>query len=1059
MRESGPRSLALLSLTVSLLLTAPLHASELPVRSFTTADGLSDNRVHTLVMDSRGLLWLCTASGISRFDGSHFQNFDDERIMPSGMINDLLETPDGYFWLAANGGGVIRFPLSSGGRGSVAFQVSQEPTSNRVNRLYRSPDGTMWAGTDGGLYRMTMQTGGRPVFARVALHLRAHPDATVQVWSMESDAEGSLWIGTRFGLVRMLANGRMISYPLRPGLETDHVFSILYDGGLLWIGHQSGLTIFKPPPATSSVSEGVSSYTEEKPSLAEAGRRPKSVLDANIALPSQAGESVDIEVSRPGTSPRVSALIRGRSGTIHVLGVDVIVQFSAGRFTLLTDPRFHAAMGPGTEDRDGNLWIASQAGALRVARQGFITFGSRDGLGPLVPRVFVNHTGQAIAISEGWRVSRFDGERFQTVSVNVPASVYRTGSPPGQGVIADHAGDWWFGTTQGLFRFAGVRRIEDLATIVPRRYSSRDGLAQDDVRLLFEDSRSGIWCAGLIPGHDVLARWDRGSGRFRKYSDGDGLQAFNSPTSFYEDPRGVIWITFRDGGIARYDAEADRFRMLTEANGLLPGGIGSAIADHAGRLWCPSARLGLYRIDDLNAARLRPDLVATRKQLGGQQVSRIVEDARGSIYAVTTRSVIRIDEIGSGASTTWRIGGLYSTDDGLAGGEVQSAARDGQGRLWFSTMQGVSYFEPKTREGPLAPEVRIGGLRIAGIEQPISPAGQESVSDLELAPGRSQLEIDFFGISFAVGESLTFEHRLVGADEEWSAPSPSQSVLFSNLAPGRYQFEVRAVSASGVRSLETARAAVRVLPPVWRRWWFVTLAAGVVLSGLASFERYRAAHTREIARAREERLAELEQVRKRIAADLHDEIGSSLTQISILSEVAVQQGAHLLPEISQPLSVIAASSRELVDAMSDIVWAINPARDHLSDLTQRMRRLAADMFTASNTAFRLELPAFDEETKLGANVRREVFLIFKEAVTNIIKHAGCTEAFVALTIENGVLRLEVRDNGRGFDTSVPPDGHGLGNLRSRTAALEGTLTVVSAPGAGTTIILHLPITT
>jgi signal transduction histidine kinase len=233
----------------------------------------------------------------------------------------------------------------------------------------------------------------------------------------------------------------------------------------------------------------------------------------------------------------------------------------------------------------------------------------------------------------------------------------------------------------------------------------------------------------------------------------------------------------------------------------------------------------------------------------------------------------------------------------------------------------------------------------------------------------------------------------------------------------------------------------------------------VVLGGFVSFERYRAAYAREIARAREERLAELEQVRKRIAADLHDEIGSSLTQISILSEVAVQQGARALPELRQPLSAIAASSRELVDAMSDIVWAINPAKDHLSDLTQRMRRLAADTFTASNTAFRLELPAFDEETKLGANVRREVFLIFKEAVTNIVKHAACTEAFVGLTIEDGVLRLEVRDNGQGFDTSVPPDGHGLENLRARTAALEGTLTVVSAPGAGTSITLYLPIAT
>jgi signal transduction histidine kinase len=237
------------------------------------------------------------------------------------------------------------------------------------------------------------------------------------------------------------------------------------------------------------------------------------------------------------------------------------------------------------------------------------------------------------------------------------------------------------------------------------------------------------------------------------------------------------------------------------------------------------------------------------------------------------------------------------------------------------------------------------------------------------------------------------------------------------------------------------------------------LAAVVVLGSLASFERYRAAHAREISRGREERLAELEQVRKRIAADLHDEIGSSLTQISILSEVALREGADASPELSRPLSTIASSSRELIDSMSDIVWAINPDKDHLLDLTQRMRRYAADAFTASNTAFQLELPAADREITLGANVRREVFLIFKEAVTNIVKHAAGSEAFVALAIEGGVLRLDVRDNGQGFDPHAPSDGHGLESLRVRAAAIGGRLTVVTAPGSGTAIALHLPIAT
>ena len=145
--------------------------------------------------------------------------------------------------------------------------------------------------------------------------------------------------------------------------------------------------------------------------------------------------------------------------------------------------------------------------------------------------------------------------------------------------------------------------------------------------------------------------------------------------------------------------------------------------------------------------------------------------------------------------------------------------------------------------------------------------------------------------------------------------------------------------------------------------------------------------------------------------------------------------------------------------MSDIVWAINPAKDHLADLTQRMRRLASDAFTATNTAFRLDLPSADQDIALGANVRREVFLIFKEAVNNIVKHSGCGEVAITLEIENAVLRLELHDNGRGFDPRAPSDGHGLTSLRNRAAALGGSLVVVSAPGAGAAITLHLPMTT
>jgi PAS domain S-box-containing protein len=209
-------------------------------------------------------------------------------------------------------------------------------------------------------------------------------------------------------------------------------------------------------------------------------------------------------------------------------------------------------------------------------------------------------------------------------------------------------------------------------------------------------------------------------------------------------------------------------------------------------------------------------------------------------------------------------------------------------------------------------------------------------------------------------------------------------------------------------------------------------------------------------RTREERLVELELVRKRIASDLHDDIGSSLTQISLLSEVVTQSVGKEDSPLKQPLSMIASSSRELVDAMSDIVWAINPQKDHLSDLTQRMRSLASEVFTTSDMKFRFSAPVVEEDVRLGASIRREVFLIFKESLNNLVKHSGCREAEIEFHLSADSLYLRVRDDGKGFDPAQDNDGHGLVSMRERSQAMGGTLEMASADGEGTTVTLRVP---
>jgi len=236
------------------------------------------------------------------------------------------------------------------------------------------------------------------------------------------------------------------------------------------------------------------------------------------------------------------------------------------------------------------------------------------------------------------------------------------------------------------------------------------------------------------------------------------------------------------------------------------------------------------------------------------------------------------------------------------------------------------------------------------------------------------------------------------------------------------------------------------LSPVWRRWWFVMLAA--VALGLTVYggHRYRVA-----------RLVELARVRTRIATDLHDEIGSNLSLMAIVSDVANKRAGPRDSQMSEWLSLIAGTSRETMDAMADIVWVINPDKDRLLDLTLRMRRLADDIFTARNIAFHLSAPGDEADIKLGADTRHEVFMIFKESVNNIVRHSECTRADVEFKVEQGRLVLKLSDNGRGFDPASAGDGNGLSSMRRRAKNLGGELVLISSPGIGTTVILQAPL--
>jgi len=388
----------------------------------------------------------------------------------------------------------------------------------------------------------------------------------------------------------------------------------------------------------------------------------------------------------------------------------------------------------------------------------------------------------------------------------------------------------------------------------------------------------------------------------------------------------------------------------------------------------------------------------------------------------------------------------FTTADGLVSGAMSAAFRDRSGALWFGTQKGLSRFEPAAEESSMAPLVLINGLRVAGAAQSVSAIGEKELWLPDFPANQNQIQIDFGGLSFAPGDVLHYQYKLDGTNADWSAPTEQRTVNFASLSPGRYRFLVRAVNSDGVFSSQPAAVTFRILLPIWQRWWFVTLVA-LSLAAL-SYAAYR---------YRLRRLIELERVRTRIASDLHDDIGSNLSLIAGLSEVLRQQARQVDSQIAERLSVIAKASRQSVEAMGDIVWAVNPKRDNVIDLAHRMRRFASDSLTARNIGFHFDAPGPNQNVRINAEVRREVFLVFKEGINNIARHSGCKTAEAALKIERGEIILKLSDDGHGFDEASSEHGQGLESMRRRAEKLGGQREMISQLGAGARIILRAPL--
>lgn len=1007
---------------VWLLAAATVCGARLPFKNYTTAEGLADDRVNRVIQDSRGFLWFCTSEGLSRFDGYEFRNYTQADGLPHRIINDLIELDDGTYLVGTYDGLAVFNPKGEAKTesGNKKFRVFRPPDTKAdgkaaaVRDLQKTRDGKIWAATMDGFYRLSREEDGEWRFTRIESELWRSDSRLLEFTAVLEDRRGALWLGMPSGLFRFEPEKGKISLVFEGGVQ-----SFLEDRkGRVWVGSGSG----------SKYGINVYDFPEET---------NQPVLIKNFTTKN--GLATDYWIN---------CISETSDGRILIASTNDLSEFlpdaSAG------EPDFRSlvtvdAVSLG-EDAGGNVWIGTETrGALKLARHGFLLFGEQEGVPAKEIFAIIPGNGDEIFVASGSdELLRFDGEKFVSVR---PKGM--TGRGWGWNQIDFRSrvdGDWWIATYLGVRRYAAVEKLEDLARIAPKKiYKIEDGLYTEEVFRMWEDSRGNVWIYvfGKVGDDDsYLHLWERATDKIRHFGKADGLPHVNNVTAFAEDKAGNVWLGFYAGGAARL--RDGRFQHFSVKEGFPNGFLGAAYTDRAGRVWLATGNSGIVRVDNPTDDAPRFVNITVAEGLSSNSATCFTEDNFGRVYVGTGHGISRIEPESGHIK-------FYSQADGLPYSAVRTCGRDADGNLWFAQKFNLARLTPEAEEKQGAPPIFIGDLEINGEKvKKLSELGETSVENLELNPEQRQIQIGFFALGFGTGENLRYQYRFAGGNDEWSEPSAQRTVNL-NLAPGVYNFEVRAVNSEGTASENPARVSFSIARPVWQRWWFLLIAAAAVSGVIYALYRYRV-----------KRLLELERVRTRIATDLHDDIGSSLSQIAILSEVVRQKiGAN---EAAMPLNMIADTSREMVDSMSDIVWAINPDKDYLADLAHRMRRFASDVLEAQDIAYRFSFDERDGKIALGADIRREVYLIFKESINNLVKHAAARNVEMAMRIENNSLFIEIKDDGRGFDPNEILNGNydgfggnGLINMRRRAAALGGSLALRSRKNAGTNITIKIPL--
>jgi signal transduction histidine kinase/ligand-binding sensor domain-containing protein len=962
--------------------------------------------------------------------------------------------------------------------GARVWQVDDGLPDNRIVGLVQSADGYLWVGTREGLVRFN---GTR--FEAISL-ARARGVAGAGLRSMLADSHGNLWLDTFRETVVRLGPAALQVFTSGDGVPPGECAALAEDAaGRTWLSVGGRLCVFAGGRFQPTSLSGGSLARDGRGQVWCASPSEVGVLDGGrfvprfplgprpiVLAPARAGglwicagsqllrlaESGRPEVRfqlAAGASP--TCLLEDQGGAVWVGTAAHGVWRCAGLQAAPVETS-HRNIDSLLEDREGNLWVGTVGGGLNRVRPRPI-----EVLGVAAGQSFASLVS-ACEDSDGqlW-VAAADGtlarEEGRTLAP-WPAGERWSGGPA-TCVAADQAGNVWVGTRgQGLHQI-GVRdgRV--------RTWSRADGLPGLSLRGLFVAADGAVWLATNEPA--TLCRLKDGA--VQVLAAPPGVRTFRAIT---QDVRGDLWIGTSEGRVLKVVGAELRAEPLVDGAGLTSVRCLHAAPD--GSLWIGDASQGIVW---LRGGRLTRFSTATG--LVSNSIWQIAGDRGGALWIASPPGLSRVtpeDARAVAAGSQPRLHPtLYGREEGLRNfqahyGNLPAVCQRRDGRILFATSQGLLVLNPAgIRDNPLPPPVLLE--RVTSDDRVVASSGtgfapltevptdlitiRAAGAHLRLPPENRRLAFEFAVLSFAAPENVRVRYRLEGWDDGWTETGGERTVRYARLPAGGYTFRVTASNRPGEWAQPGAALAITVSPFFWQTWWFrlgllgaFTGAVAVVVR-LVSHRRLR----RQLRRA--EQLSALAQERARIARDIHDDLGGSLTHIKLLSELAERDRAQG-DRSEDYLGQITSTTRQMLKSLDEIVWAINPRNDSLPNLIGYLGQYAVEFLRAAGLRCQIDLPDNPPEIAIRSDVRHNLFLVLKEALTNAARHAQATTVRVQARLDGNSLEIGVEDDGRGMDLAAAETrGDGLSNMRQRMTAAGGVLRLESGPGAGTKLRLRV----